>query len=163
STTPGALDIGLIPPGVKSQGAALDDFILKWLVPVTANLLLKQTGAGGQHVWPGGPTVQALVDGSFVLDGTKPLLDKALGLAATLATNNPITIGTFHLTLVKDGTKYGVRVSGFQDIPTDAIDFSLRLGEVMSSPPWFQNGGVTVFLFDTSKPSPFAPSLSVKG
>lgn len=159
-----ALDISLLPaPDVKAKPGALDDFVLKWIVPVAANVVVKAKGPLTQAVWPGSAlTVQQLVDGSGVLAGNKTLLQMVTGLLSTLTTAGSVVIGNFHVGFASDAGGFGVRVSGFEDIPAGEIAISARFGEVMSTPPWFKGGGLTLYLFDAGLTT-FTPKLSIKG
>ena len=158
------LHVALLPSAFVKETApgGMEAFLLQWVVPVAANLVVKARGPLTQTVPGTSLTVQQLVDASGVLTGNKTLLQMGTGLLSKLATAGTVSIGNFHVGLVSDSGGFGLRVSGHQDIPSDSIGVSLRFGEVMSTPPWFAGGGITLYLFDSTLTN-LTPKLSIKG
>jgi hypothetical protein len=139
------------------------DVVGDLLLPLAATLVLTAEKANfSKLIWTGGPSVLDLLQNAKIATATGDLAspipavtDMVAGIATGLAAHASLTIGTFVLAFVSDGSKLGVRITGTQPVPSGDVDLTVHFGTSSFSDP-----GVTVWVLDSGQ---FVPSLEVRG
>ncbi len=134
NTGPGPVNIELLP----TPRAVVDDDELATvlgfdvLLPLLAALY--ERVAGSSALWPGGPSLVALVDASGLFDSDRRLLDPAPSVATVLgnvaaAMSMEVTLDSLTLRLgsLGDG-RIGVAARGVVPIPIDDVELELIFG-----------------------------------
>lgn len=173
----GPLTVNIAPTtGVSFSGGTAADVIEELLVPLVANVVWSQTqGRANNALWTAGaqagPKLGDVLTSAGILTAgkiTSPLpsfLKMASGLIVGLVDSQlsiPVT-STLTLSLVKDATGRGVRLSGsVADIPVGDLNLAVLFG-----PPstWsIDDAGVTVYFLTADATSPaFQLSLDIGG
>ncbi|HVH12592.1 MAG TPA: hypothetical protein VM759_06055, partial [Longimicrobium sp.] len=165
-----AVRIAPTPEVVLGDGGALA-LAERWGLPLAATLLLREFGETLEaRLWSGGPTLRAVLDGSGLLQpGAEPPVPApvlpppssiALGAlwAAARAAAGTVRLQVsdgLWLSLVPDGSRFGVRLEGRQALGGEV---GIRFGGNGS-----EGEGVTLWLLDEGATHPISPALEVAG
>jgi hypothetical protein len=170
------LAVDLVPSfGVAPSTAALGALVSAWLIPIAGAMSLAVADVQtllDRPIWSGGPTARDVLQRAGVMSGTTlaapfPALSDLPGLVtralAESASLPPITLaGGLSVSVVSDGNRFGVRISGEHDIDTGDVTVTLHFG---GTETWNggTDGGITVYLFDLTTSVRFHPGLHVVG
>ncbi len=172
------LSVNIAPtPGVHADSGGLATLAEKWLLPLTAKLVLDATQAEMSHsLWTGGPSIATLLTTANVITSTgaggfklvTPVADIPTLVVASVeailtgAPDIPLT-STLKLALVNDGGRLGVRVHGHEEFTAGSMSVGILFGEPAD---WITDSdhGVTVYLFTAgSGLGSFNPRIHVVG
>ncbi len=155
----------------EASGAAVQ-LVEDWVVPLVADLLIAATGTKfSQPAFPGGPTIETLLQNAKLIIGPSPNfslatplpgVDQILAslLQSTTATVNLAADPPLDLLLGSLGGQLGVALQGSITIATGSPTISLLFGQPGDGPTV---PGVQLSLFTAGTTPVFAPSLEVRG
>lgn len=152
-----AIRIAPTPEVIAHPEAALA-FVERWGVPLAARLLLRELGAQLDVViWPGGPTIRAVVEQAGLVEAgsdppalapPRPLAELALRALAALVSNITIELisGQLWLILVEDAGRRGLRIRGRLPVSANDVNVDVRFGvaDWLTDP----DAGVTLWLLE---------------
>ncbi|MEZ4444534.1 MAG: DUF6603 domain-containing protein [Polyangiaceae bacterium] len=151
STDDGPVVVALLP----EPSATVDDALLPGALgfgvalPLVSALIERATGSTA--LWPGGPSVEDLVDASGLFDGSHALVEPPPDVATVLgnvasAMSVQIPIDSLSLTLGNLGpSRIGVAIGGSVPIPIDDVELEVLFGEPTSGGASAAKTEVTLF------------------